>query len=181
MRIEIYHKHMKHVRLRVEEGIVKISAPEHMSYEEIMQLVEERESTILSMIEREAKKDKLPRLFGEEIIDDHIVTPEDVEELYRRELPPVLDEIFRKWNEKTGIYEKEYRIRKMKRRWGTCYYERGLIVINLNVAALSREEVEAVVLHELMHLRIPHHNQDFYCNMEVYLPNYREIDRRLKR
>lgn len=181
MRIEIHRKHMKNLRIRVEDGIVKISAPENMPYGRIMEFIKTQEQPIFQLEERDRERRRRRMLFGKVVAHGEQMSEKELEELYRRELPAVLKEIFQKWNELTGLREKEYRIRKMKQRWGTCYYDRGLILINLKVAERPYEEIEAVVLHELMHLKISNHNEAFYQNMERYIPNYRELDRRLKR
>lgn len=80
----------------------------------------------------------------------------------------------------TGLAPKEYKLRKMKARWGTAYPNKRLIILNIYLAQRPIEEIEAVVLHELIHLKYPNHSKDFYKEIEKYMPNYRDLDKKLK-
>ena len=80
----------------------------------------------------------------------------------------------------TGLTSKSYEIRKMKVRWGTCYPKRGDIKINLYLAARPLDQIEAVVLHELVHLKFFNHDKNFINECKKYMPNYEEIERELK-
>lgn len=69
----------------------------------------------------------------------------------------------------------------MKVRWGTCYPKSGDIKINLYLAERPIEQIEAVVLHELVHLKYFYHDEKFISECKKYMPNYEEIERELKR
>lgn len=64
---------------------------------------------------------------------------------------------------------------------GTCYPQSGAIKINLYLASRPLEEIEAVVLHELVHLKYFYHDKKFREECKKYMPNYEEIERKLKR
>ena len=80
----------------------------------------------------------------------------------------------------TGLFANSYEIRKMKVRWGTCYPKRGDIKINLYLAERPYEQIEAVVLHELIHLKYFNHDDKFLKECKKYMANYEEIERELK-
>ena len=113
------------------------------------------------------------------IIDDDVPFGEDENE--NVELKKVLDEIFEKYENLTGLSPKSVEIRKMKVRWGTCYPQTGAIKINLYLAERPRDQIEAVVLHELVHLKYFYHDKKFLEECKKYMPNYEEIERDLKR
>lgn len=72
-----------------------------------------------------------------------------------------------------GIDRPQLKTRWMKSRWGTCHCQKGLIVLNRALAALPRDVIDAVVLHELIHFRHPDHSRAFYAACEAVMPDFR--------
>lgn len=178
MDIEINRKKMKSLRLRVEDGIIKVSAPRNMTDKSIKNFIESNKETIERLKREDERRGRYKNhLFGEKV---NFTSEEELEKIYRRELKKVLDEIFPRYEALTGLTAKSYEIRKMKVRWGTCYPARGDIKINLYLAARPLEQIEAVVLHELVHLKFFNHNKNFINECKKYMPNYEEIERELK-
>ena len=178
MDIEINRKKMKSLRLRVEDGIIKVSAPRKMTDKSIENFIESNKEAIERLKREDERRGRYKNhLFGEKV---NFTSEEELEKIYRRELKKVLDEIFPRYEALTGLYAKSYEIRKMKVRWGTCYPKRGDIKINLYLAARPPEHIEAVVLHELVHLKFFNHDKNFINECKKYMPNYEEIERELK-
>lgn len=179
MEIEINRKKVKKLRIEVEDGIIKVSAPLRTSEREIKKLVENNKDLIEKLrLADESRKRYKNHLFGEKL---EITSEKEVEKIYRVELKKVLDEILEKYGKLTGLSPKSVEIRKMKIRWGTCYPKSGAIKINLYLAERPREQIEAVVLHELVHLKYIYHDKKFKDECKKYMPNYEEIERDLKR
>ena len=179
MEIEINRKKVKNLRIKVEDGIIKVSAPLRTSEKEIKKLLETNKDVIEKLkLADESRNRYKNHLFGEKV---NFTSEEDLEEIYRRELKKVLGEIFPRYEALTGLSPNSYEIRKMKVRWGTCYPQSGAIKINLYLAERPREEIEAVVLHELVHLKYFYHDKKFLEECKKYMPNYEEIERDLKR
>ena len=179
MDIEIYRKKVKNLRIKVEDGIIKVSAPLRTSEREIKRIVENNLDIIERLKEEDLRKRRYKNhLFGEKL---EITSEKELEKIYRSELKKALDEIFEKYEKLTGLSPKSVEIRKMKVRWGTCYPQSGAIKINLYLAERPREEIEAVVLHELVHLKYFYHDKKFKEECKKYMPNYEEIERDLKR
>lgn len=178
MDIEINKKNIKSLRIKVEDGIIKVSAPRNLSDRKINNFIKENFETIERLKEDDKRRKRYKNhLFGEKV---NFTSEEDLEKIYRRELKKVLDEIFPKYEAMTGLYANSYEIRKMKVRWGTCYPKRGDIKINLYLAERPYEQIEAVVLHELLHLRHLKHDKKFLSACKKYMANYEEIERELK-
>ncbi|MBH1941786.1 M48 family metallopeptidase [Mobilitalea sibirica] len=86
-----------------------------------------------------------------------------------REIPPLME----KWQAVIGVQAKEWRIRDMKTRWGTCNIRDKRIWLSLNLAKKPLDCLEYVVVHELVHLLEKSHNHVFKAYMNQYLPQWR--------
>jgi predicted metal-dependent hydrolase len=89
----------------------------------------------------------------------------------RNAIPPLLE----KWQKRLGVEVSAYGIKKMKTKWGTCNAEAGRIWINLELAKKSADCLEYVVVHELVHLIVRHHDSQFIEIMDKYLPRWRSL------
>jgi len=72
-----------------------------------------------------------------------------------------------------GIPYPELKIRLMKRRWGSCS-TKGTILLNLRLIQTPKVCIDYVLLHELAHLKVPHHNAAFYALLDRMMPDWRK-------
>lgn len=70
------------------------------------------------------------------------------------------------------------RVRKMKRRWGTCH-SGGTIWFNRELIKKDPELIDYVIVHELCHLVHHNHGREYYALLGRIIPDYRERRRRL--
>jgi predicted metal-dependent hydrolase len=66
----------------------------------------------------------------------------------------------------------EWTIRQMESRWGSCTPE-GKILLNLKLIQVSKVYIDYVVMHELCHLKEPHHGPRFYELLDRVMPDWR--------
>jgi len=78
-----------------------------------------------------------------------------------------------------GLSYKELRLRKMKRRWGSCS-SLGVITLNTKLIRLEKQLIDYVLVHELAHLVHMNHSKDFHRLVAFYLPDERELRQVLK-
>lgn len=72
------------------------------------------------------------------------------------------------WAERLGVQPKEVHVRPMKRKWGSCS-SNGRLTFSTDLltqpAAFRRE----VIVHELLHLKVPNHGALFRALLRAYL------------
>ena len=56
----------------------------------------------------------------------------------------------------------------MTTRWGSCTPDTGAIRISTRIAAFPDWVVDYVIVHELTHLRVPGHGDDFWAVVRHY-------------
>ena len=84
-----------------------------------------------------------------------------------------LHALFPVWEMKIGVAIAQFTIRKMKTRWGSCSPAAKSIRINVALIKQPPECLEYIVVHELVHLLEPSHNQRFVALMDNFLPQWR--------
>lgn len=68
---------------------------------------------------------------------------------------------------------KAVRYKVWKSKWGTMMPTARIATFNLRLIFYPKEAIEAVVVHELCHLKEPSHNARFHALMKRYLPDYK--------
>lgn len=76
-----------------------------------------------------------------------------------------------------GIPKPALRVLRMRTLWGSCSRDRGRINLNECLLKAPQDCIDYVVLHELLHLLHPRHDQAFYAAITVHMPDWRERKR----
>ena len=96
-----------------------------------------------------------------------------LEAWYREELKAALPPLIEKWSPRIGVEVKKIYVRRMKTKWGSCTHHQGTIRLNTELAKKPRPCLEYLVVHEMVHLHEPTHNDRFVALMDEHLPNWR--------
>lgn len=96
-----------------------------------------------------------------------------INNFYRKALQEELDLLVPKLANEIGVEVLSYGIRKMKNRWGSCDSKKKHININIELIKKNPACLNYIVVHELVHLIEPNHNQRFKELMDANLPNWR--------
>lgn len=94
-------------------------------------------------------------------------------EWYREQLKQVIPKLLEKWQAKIGVVAKDWGVKKMKTKWGSCNIEAKRIWLNLDLAKKPPECLEYILVHELVHLLERHHNSRFVAYMDKSMPKWR--------
>lgn len=91
-------------------------------------------------------------------------TPEEVS-AFRRHVE--------RWSERIRVRPRQVRIQRMNRKWASCSAA-GTISFNTELLGKSAEFREYVIVHELLHLKVPNHGKLFKTLLRAYLPDLLE-------
>ena len=104
-----------------------------------------------------------------------------VEEWYRVQLKQAVPELIAKWEPLLRVNVQRFFVQKMKTKWGSCNPAAKSIRLNTDLARKPRECLEYIVVHEMIHLLEPTHNNRFMTMMEQFMPNWRFFRTELNR
>jgi len=95
-----------------------------------------------------------------------------VEEWYRTQLRLVANEMISQWSPRIGVAVHRLFVQRMKTRWGSCNSVAHSIRLNTDLAKKPRECMEYIVVHEMIHILEPSHNQRFQRLMQKFMPDW---------
>ena len=98
---------------------------------------------------------------------------------YRQQIRDVLPALLAKWEPLLGVKTSRVFVQRMKTKWGSCTPEAGYIRLNTDLAKKPPECLEYIVIHELVHLLEPTHNDRFSALMDLYLPHWHYLRKQL--
>jgi predicted metal-dependent hydrolase len=100
---------------------------------------------------------------------------------YRQQIRDALPALLAKWEPLLGVRTSRVFVQRMKTKWGSCTPEPGYIRLNTDLAKKPPECLEYIVIHELVHLLEPTHNERFSALMDLYLPHWHHLRAQLNR
>lgn len=97
------------------------------------------------------------------------------------------DYVLRTFNEVNTLFKDRInvkpvlKVRKMKSRWGSCNYIKGVVTLNSNLIYCTKEQIYYVIVHEFSHFLIHNHSTDFYKVVAEYCKDYKRINKELNK
>ena len=79
------------------------------------------------------------------------------------------DEVYR-WAERIGMEPKEVHVRRMTRKWASCSSS-GRITFNTDLLRQPMAFRSEVIVHELLHLKVPNHGKLFRSLPRAHVAN----------
>lgn len=72
-----------------------------------------------------------------------------------------------------GVHPAEINLRAMRRKWASCS-SRGRLTFDTSLLARERGFGDFVIVHELLHLRVPNHGKLFKSLLSAYVPGWKK-------
>ncbi|CAM3588907.1 MAG: M48 family metallopeptidase [Aliarcobacter sp.] len=175
-------KNIKHCYLRIlKENLIEIKANRYFTLYDAKKLIEKKSEWIKSSIKKLSKnslnEDEFLYLGEIKKLEDFNIKNLDI--FYKKEIQKILPSKVEELSKKMQLFPTSISFRKNKRTWGSCNYKNGL---NFNILLMKFpiEVMEYVIIHELAHIKHKNHSKDFWNLVEVYCPNYKEVEKRFK-
>jgi predicted metal-dependent hydrolase len=96
-----------------------------------------------------------------------------MEEWYREQLRRAVPALTAKWEPHVGVKVEKFFVQKMKTKWGSCNPISKSIRLNTDLAKKPPECLEYIIVHEMVHLLEPTHNDRFLTLMDQFMPGWR--------
>ncbi len=205
MDYELIKERRKTLSIHVSAEGVIVKAPIYATSSEINQFVKMKEGWILKKLdELRERKERTSHLINNELFfylgenykliprnqpmavffDDAFYVKEDLwplrKDLVKRWLFRRAQEYLPKrtyeWAEKCSLYPKKVKISKAVSRWGSCSTKKS-INLSWRLIMAPPSSVDAVIVHELAHLRHLNHSRHFYSLVESCLPSYKKDEK----
>ena len=90
--------------------------------------------------------------------------------LLHAEVPPLIA----RWERKLGVFVSAYFLQRMKTKWGSCNPKSRSIRLNTELVKKPKDLLEYVVVHEMLHLLVPNHDERFVALLDRHYPSWRE-------
>ncbi|MBC7379959.1 MAG: M48 family metallopeptidase, partial [Burkholderiaceae bacterium] len=104
---------------------------------------------------------------------------EVMHEWHKRLLHAVIPDMIAAWESRLGVKVSGYFLQRMKTKWGSCNHAAGNIRLNTELVKKPKDLVEYVVVHEMLHLLEPTHNERFVGLLDRHWPQWRDSRKEL--
>lgn len=95
-----------------------------------------------------------------------------IEEYYTRAAHPYLNETVQRWKRIVGAEPGRFvQVMDLGYRWGSCSAD-GTLNFHWRVMQLPARIIEYVVVHELVHIKVPNHSEEFWKMLGSVIPDY---------
>ena len=96
-----------------------------------------------------------------------------IHDWHKRLLHQAVPVLIDKWAGRLQVTVRGYFLQRMKTRWGSCNPRAGHIRLNTELVRKPRDLLEYVLVHELLHLIEPTHNDRFVRLLDEHYPAWR--------
>ena len=100
---------------------------------------------------------------------------EILKEWYRFEFKLILPALIAKWEETLDVKVNKWEVKQMKTLWGSCNHRTHNIIFNLELIKKPLHCIEYIVVHELLHIKVRLHNEEYTSLLNRYFPNWKQL------
>lgn len=84
------------------------------------------------------------------------------------------------WADKLGVKVGSLTVRPMRNKWASCSTA-GSLSFNDELLAVDGQIADYVIVHELLHLRVPNHGRLWKSLMRAHLGDFESLEAKLRR
>lgn len=79
------------------------------------------------------------------------------------------------WSVRLRVSPRVTRIQRMTRKWGSCSTS-GIVSLAVDLDEQEGRFQDFVIVHELLHLKVPNHGRLFKALMTIHVPGWRALE-----
>jgi len=110
---------------------------------------------------------------------DHVKRASIIHAWHKNLLHELVPSLINTWEPELGVQVTAYFLQRMKTKWGSCNCKTGHIRLNTELVKKPKDLIEYVVVHEMLHLVEPSHNDRFIALLAEHYPTWREAQAEL--
>jgi predicted metal-dependent hydrolase len=92
---------------------------------------------------------------------------------YRQRADQKIEERVKKYKDKIGVEPNKVRVKKQKKRWGSCS-SKGNLNFNWKLIMAPMSIVDYIVVHELVHFKHSNHSREFWQTVAAVIDDYEQ-------
>ena len=179
---DIYDKYIKILNSEIKTSKQWQTGEKIYIKGEMFEIVRKYQDKYIVSVRIEIKTKKLLVILPKDIQEFEIKEYVDnaVKQLFKKHTEELILEKIPYWSKKTNLKCNAVKVRDAITRYGSCMPAKRNLYFSSRLIMLPENVVDAIIVHELCHLKFKNHNKDFYNLVEQYIPNYKEIDKWLK-
>ena len=104
---------------------------------------------------------------------------EVLREWYRSEFKSILPPLIAKWECILGVKVNKWEVKQMRTLWGSCNHNMRNVIFNLELIKKPVQCIEYIVVHELLHIKVRLHNEEYTTLLTQYFPNWKQLKEEL--
>ncbi len=185
-------------------GVVYITTPVKLSLSKVEELIAKNFNFIMKHMKETEKIDNQIHFLGKlyaltflydksntiEVKDTEIIltikslldAEKLIQELYKSALIKVVEEYA---EEIISLFEMpkdiEFIFKRVKGYYGECFPKKKKIILSTRLAKYELKYILSVIYHECAHFKYPHHQKEYYEYLEQRYPNYKRIQKELRK
>ncbi len=132
-------------------------------------------------IDKDAKKVyiTIPSVLNDENQINEVVT-KLIKQIFKNNTKVVIANRLPIISQMMQINYSSFKVQDAKTRFGSCIPSKKALHFSSRLIMLPPKVVDAIIVHELAHIKYPNHSKDFYNFVKKYEPDYDKIDKWLK-
>ena len=146
---------------------VRVAVPYGVSFDKAKQFTQSKRNWIKKHLYKMRRVEKEHKAFSRHSTE--INRAEARKKLFNR-----LNEL----SEQHGFSYNKVFVRNQKTRWGSCSSKNN-INLNMKLVRLPNEMIDYVLLHELVHTRIKNHSHAFWAELNKFVGNAKEMNKKM--
>ena len=202
---QVFFKKNKNIYLRIQGDLIKVTAPKRYDIKDVEAFIQSHKEFVFNNINKALKplyQKDIFELWGKglnvlyydgkalKIDDSTAYMPNDfqqkkIEKFYKEQtvnlaVKIISEELIFKMTE-FDLENVELKSQLMKTRFGSCNTRTKAIKLNSLLARFDPKYLRAVLIHEIVHLKVANHQKNFYEKLYKFVPDYQLLRKELNK